>query len=122
VTQRAFFCKAGDAVFALDHIARIDFSRIEELRLTVHLKDGSQHQAFDIEALELAMQTKPSALEGRRLAFARRAWWIHNFLAHPLMQILAGLGAYKLAFLVHDRTVPMPLGAKASRSGASRQR
>lgn len=114
-----FFCKAGDHVFPADQIAHLDFSRIGELVLGIELKNGHSFEAYDIEALELAMQVKPSALEGRALLHAKRAWWAHNMIGHPLMQLLAGLGAYKWAFFVHDRTVPMPLGAKASRSGAS---
>ena len=114
-----FFCKAGDDVFPASQIAHADFSEIEQLILRAELLDGRKVAAYDIEALELAMQIKPSALEGRRFAHAKRAWWIHNLVGHPLMQILSWAGAYRLAFLVHDRTVPKPLGAKAPRTGAS---
>lgn len=114
--HRPFFAKAGARVFALDEIAEADFSGIEELRATVTLKSGTVVQAEGIEALELAMQVKPSVVEGRRMAYARRAWWVHNMLGHPLMQLLAAFGAYRLAFRVHDGTVPQAKGRRRSRS------
>lgn len=115
-----FFCKAAGVVFPIDQIAHADFGDIESLRAPVALKDGTQLVALDIEALELAMQIKPSVLEGRRLAYARRAWWLHNVFAHPAMQILAALGAHRLAFRLHDSTVPKPLGAKPTLAKLSR--
>lgn len=33
-------------------------------------------------------------------------WWVHNMLAHPVMQILIGLGMEQLGTYVHDATLP----------------
>jgi hypothetical protein len=58
------------------------------------------------EALDLVMQIQPSALEGKRLRFARHAWTFHNLVAHPALQVLSWLGMTRLGFKIHDATVP----------------
>lgn len=98
--------KAGTQLIPFHAISRIDTSGLENLRLVLHLNDGSQVLATGIDAFENVMILKPSALEGRRFAFARRAWMVHNFLGHPLMQLLALFRWHKAAMWVHDRTVP----------------
>lgn len=109
--------KAGMQVIPLAAVARVDTARIEQLEVTLHLLDASQVLATGPDALEIVMLLKPSALEGRRMAWARRAWLVHNFLGHPLMQLLALLGRPDLGMRVHDATVPRPRpiarGAKA---------
>ena len=109
---RAGFAKAGAQVFALSQVVRADFSAIEDLRATVTLTDRSVHEATNIDALELAMLLKPSVLEGRRLRWQKFAWFIHNVVGHPCMQLLSLVGAYRLALKVHDDTVPRPLGKR----------
>lgn len=106
------FAKAAGQVFALADVSRLDFSRIEELVVDVHLRDGSCLRATEIDALELAMLTKPSVLEGKRLRWAKRAWLVHNLVGHPLMQLLALFGCYRKAFAVHEATVPRPTGRR----------
>lgn len=108
------FAKAGTQVFALSTIARIDFSRVEDLQADVHLNDGTVLTTQGIDTIELAMLTKPSVLESRRLRWPRHAWAVHNLIGHPVMQLLAFCKAYKKAFWVHDMTVPRPTGAKSS--------
>lgn len=106
------FFKSGDFIFAKDEISSIDCSRIEDLIVIVTLKSGQQIEACDIHALELVMQTRPSMLEGKRLSWPKFVWMFHNIVAHPLTQIFALLKMYKLAFWIHDVTVPKPLGKK----------
>lgn len=109
------FLKAGAVVVPLAQVVSFDFSDIESLRVTLHLTDGRQVVATNIDALELAMCLKPSVLESRRLRWPKWAWLVHNLLGHPLMQVLALLRLYRLAFWVHDATVPRPSGARAPR-------
>ena len=33
-------------------------------------------------------------------------WWVHNIVAHPLMQILGSLGFVGLSDALHDATLP----------------
>ena len=42
-------------------------------------------------------------------------WLVHNLIAHPLMAILALFGLYKLAFLIHDKTLPKPIDVKVKK-------
>lgn len=106
------FFKSGDFIFSKDEIATIDCSKIEDLEVKVVLKNGQEIIAYDIHALELVMQTRPSMLEGKRLAWPKFVWLFHNIIAHPLTQIFALFKMYKLAFWIHDVTVPKPLGKK----------
>lgn len=106
------FVKSGDFVFPKDEISLLDCSKIEELIITIKLKSGKIIIAKDIHALELAMQVKPSILEGKRLKWPKFVWFIHNVFGHPLTQIFALFKLYKLAFWIHDVTVPKPLGKK----------
>lgn len=110
--QASGFAKAGDQLFALAAVVRLDFSKIEALEVGVHLADGSVLVARSIDAIELAMLTKPSVLESRRLRWPKHVWAVHNLIGHPLMQLLAFFKCYRLAFKVHDGTVPRPLGGK----------
>lgn len=110
--ESSSFCKAGAQVFALSQVVQADFSRIEQLQVSVSLTNGSQLTLTDIDALEFAMRVKPSVLESRRLRWPKFAWAVHNLIGHPVMQLLAFVGAYRWAFRVHDDTVPRPLGAK----------
>lgn len=108
-SKTPFFCKGEHHVFASDQIASIDCSRLDDLSITVHLRDGSQIPLDGILCVELLMQVKPSMLEGRKsIKFARHVWAFHNLVGHPLTQILAWMGLRRLAFKVHDATVPRP--------------
>lgn len=106
------FFKIEDLIFSKDQIATIDCSKIEDLEIEVTLKNGKTLIAKDIQALEFVMQTQPSMLEGKRLAWPKFVWFIHNMFAHPLTQLFALIKCYKIAFWIHDVTVPKPLGKK----------
>lgn len=109
--SRPEFVLVGQKIINVSAIRAVDCEEIENLRVTVHHAHGVD-VAINIQAIEIVMLLKPSALESRRLKWQKRAWASHNLLGHPLMQILALLGAYRLAMKVHDGTVPRPLGQK----------
>lgn len=104
--------KAGTQIVPFHAVARVDTARIEDLEADVHLLDGSVVLVTGIDAVELAMLLKPSVLEGRRLRWAKRAWWVHNWVGHPLMQLLALVGLPRWGMWVHDATVPRPRGPR----------
>ncbi len=104
----------GLLIFNEDILA-IDTSDIENLRIVVHTTSHGEVIVEGLQALETIMEYKPSALENRRLKWARHAWSIHNLVGHPVMQILAWLRLYKLAIRVHDATVPRPVGKKLTK-------
>jgi len=105
------FVKNGTHLVAVDRVDWADYSRIEELVLIVGFED-QVIQIEGIDALESAMALRPSALEGKKLRWAKNKWLVHNVVGHPLMQLFALFGWYNEAFWVHDRTVPMPEGPK----------
>lgn len=46
---------------------------------------------------------------GRALwRLGRFSWMVHNFAAHPLMELCYLIGAHRLAHYVHDVTIPHP--------------
>lgn len=107
------FVLVEDRLIHLDFIRSIDFSKIEELKLIIHLKDGTtQITNNGLQTIDILMALKPSALESKRLQWPRFAWAIHNLIGHPLMQVLAFFKQYDLAMRVHDITIPRPLGRK----------
>ncbi|HVI01037.1 MAG TPA: hypothetical protein VM869_20105 [Enhygromyxa sp.] len=106
------FIRTESQLLAREHIARVDYSRIEQLILIVHCKDGSEHAITGILALEAAMLLSPALLEGKRLRWAKHRWAVHNLIGHPLMQVLAWARRYDWAMKVHDRTIPRPLGSR----------
>lgn len=109
--------KIGKMVIPFHSIKKVDCTNLEMLVINVYLNDGSIFQAQNIEAVELMMQLKPSVVEGHRLSYGKLDWFLHNMLGHPIMQLLSLVRLYKLAFWVHDATVPRPKGIKnASKS------
>lgn len=100
--------KAGTQIIPYHAVVRVDTARIEGLEADLHLVDGTVVTVSGIDAVELAMLLKPSVLEGRRLGWAKRAWWFHNWVGHPLMQLLALVGQPRWGMWVHDATVPRP--------------
>lgn len=102
------FLKSDFDIFLREEIRDMDCSQIEDLIVVVTLQSGRKVTATNLNAIELVMQTKPSIIEGRRLKWARHRWILHNLIAHPVMQILAFFRCYRLAFWVHDVTVPCP--------------
>ena len=107
------FLKLDNCLISIDDVSSIDYSNIEtEYKITIVTKQGVIAVASELNAIECLMQIRPSALEGKRLKWAKRVWYIHNLIGHPLMQVLAMFGCYKVAFWVHDVTVPKPIGFK----------
>jgi hypothetical protein len=109
------FVRVGARLVAVDAITSVDCARIEALEVAVHHRDGVD-VASGPDAIDVVMALRPSALEGRRLRFARHAWALHNLVGHPLLQILVWVGARRLGLAVHDATVPRARGARASRA------
>lgn len=103
---------APGLIIAPDNVLAIDTSELEQLKITVITKTHGDVVITGIPALEAVMAYKPSALENRRLKWAKHMWSIHNLVGHPLMQILSYLKFYKTAIRVHDATVPRPRGRK----------
>lgn len=107
------FLKLDTKLIAIDDISSVDYSELEsKYKITIVTKQGESAIATELNAIECLMQLKPSALEGKRLRWAKRVWYIHNLIGHPVMQILAMFGFYKQAFWIHDVTVPKPTGFK----------
>lgn len=109
--MRTFLRVADHKLIPLDRVTEVCTKQMENLVLRVRA-NGLWHIIEGNDAIEALMLIKPSALEGRRLRWERRAWLAHNIVGHPLMQVLALLGRHELAIKVHDRTIPKPVGAK----------
>ena len=100
--------RAGTYIYRIEDIVDIDTSDLESLRVQVALKDQIEVDVSGPDAIDLLMQVKPSALEGRRLRWIRNQWAIHNLIGHPLMQILSWCGKPKWGIWVHEATIPTP--------------
>lgn len=98
----------------------MDITRLEELIVNITLKDGAIVQATNLYAIELIMAIKPSAFEGLRLRWPKMVWAFHNLVAHPLMHILVWCHLYKLAFKLHDASIPKPLGIKLPKTASKK--
>lgn len=102
----------GDKVINVSTIEHVDLHCIEQLILRVYPVKGLSFVVSGHRAIELLMLIKPSALEGKRLKWIRHAWMLHNFVGHPLMQILTFCNLPNLAMAIHEATVPKPRGHK----------
>lgn len=96
-------------------ISKIDLSNLEDLKLIIRTMDGSNIEVGGLQVIDILMILRPSALESHRLRWFKAAWAVHNLIGHPVMQILALFGQYKLAMIVHDITVPRPIGRRKVR-------
>lgn len=104
------FVKINDLLVPENTIRSIDISNMTTETVQVILFDGTVHMVSGFDAILLVWYVKPSALEGRRdIKWKKHMWWVHNMIAHPLMQILAWLKMYPLAIWIHDVTVPKPI-------------
>lgn len=110
--MRTFLRVSDRKLIPLDEVTMVSTGEMENLILRVKHSDGNWHRIEGNDAIEALMLIKPSALEGRRLRWEKRAWLVHNLVGHPLMQVLALFGQHDLAIRVHDRTIPKPVGAK----------
>ncbi len=106
------FIKIHNQIINRAHIVNIDCENIEQLDITIKLINGEILKANDIHAIEFLMQVKPSIFEGKRFLWGKWMWFIHNVFGHPLTQFFALFKKYKIAFWIHDVTVPKPLGKK----------
>lgn len=103
------FLKVDDRIVNADYIKYIDCQNLESnCSITIIYSDGRIDVLNKQPAIDLIMQLAPSMVEGKRLKFIRNRWALHNLLAHPLLQVLAWLGAPRLGFFIHDSTVPRP--------------
>ena len=102
------FFKSRDEVLRVSDLASLDVSRVAQMRVRATMQDGRVLDVEGSDAVELVMRVLPSALEGKRLRWVRRAWMIHNTVGHLGMQVLAWLGRPDLGLLLHDATVPRP--------------
>lgn len=91
----------------VSRIKRVDITNIEREFVVLHTEDG-EFVARGFDAIEVVMALKPSSMEGRRMKWRKNAWAFHNFVAHPVVQILAWLGFKKAAIRFHDYTTPTP--------------
>lgn len=111
--------KAGEDLIPVARVRSVDVSRIEHEIVLVRTDDG-EFEARGFDAIEIVMALKPSAVEGRRLRWRKNAWAFHNFIGHPVVQILAWMGFKKAAIRFHDWTTPTPRGGsykEAKRNG-----
>lgn len=104
--------KIGNWLLPEDRVQSVDLSEVEHLVVRVHHSDVVRTTLRDQQAIDFLMELRPSALEGRRLRFARHAWAFHNLVGHPLLQVLTWIGLRRLGMKVHDMTVPRPVGAR----------
>ena len=108
--------KMDKFIIDVEEISSVDLSKLEsDYMITVITKQGVIATATELNAIECIMIIKPSALEGRRLKWAKRVWYIHNLIGHPLMTFLAIFKLYKAAMWIHDITVPKPIGFKTKK-------
>ena len=110
------FIQAGNLIIHAEMIAYVDFQNLEtKLEIVVSYFSGDGMRDVTIvgpQAIEALMILDPTALESRRLKWARNRWAIHNLIGHPLMQLCAFFKQYDLAMWIHDVTVPKPSGKK----------
>ena len=112
-TMATGFVRVGtDLVVSMGEIKALECEELERLKVTVILHGRLPIELYDQQALDLVMAVLPSALEGRRLRWARGAWAFHNLVAHPVLQVLAALGYTRLGLRIHDMTVPRPRGRR----------
>ena len=103
--------KAGNSIIPIIWVTDIGIETIEQGFITIQA-NGKEYTAHGFDAIETVMVFKPSALEGRRLKWKKNAWFFHNMIAHPVVQILASLGFKRQAVRFHDWTTPIPRGFK----------
>ena len=108
------FFEVDGKIYKKDDIREIDISDIENLKISIFV-NGTYIKPVDIEgidAINFIYRCCPHVLEGKRLKWLKHRWFIHNFIGHPLMQLLSFFGCYKMAMKIHDCTIPKPIGEK----------
>ena len=117
------FIAADTALIPVDAVDYVDTEHLAEEGYIDVRHGGKSSRITGFFAIEAAMLLKPSALEGKRMRWQKRVWFVHNVVAHPLMQFIALAGdlvkplsmrhaqnLYRAAMRVHDATVPVPTG------------
>ena len=104
------FLMASGHLLRISDIESVDYKHIEQGYIDLTLTKGACVRAEGFDAIEAVMLLKPGALEGKRLRWQRNAWAWHNFVIHPVMQVMVWLGFKKQAIRLHDNSVPKPIG------------
>jgi hypothetical protein len=102
------FIRSRDRIINVADIRWIDLRDLEAGLIVVHHGDQETEITGSL-AVEAVMLLKPSALEGRRLKWVKRAWLKHNLIGHPMLMIFALLGRVDLGLKIHEATVPRPI-------------
>ena len=111
--KKLHFVLTDSGILRFEDITSVDMREIDKAHATATDRNGTAYQFTGIAALELVWTLKPSSLEGNpNIRWAKHSWIVHNLIGHPLMQIVAFFGTYKLAMHIHDSTVPKPKGIK----------
>lgn len=101
------FIKTGTVMIPTDSVRDIDYSNLINLEIQITTKGGITYLAEGINALEIVLLLKPSAIEGvPSIKWQRHVWAAHNLIGHPLMQLMALFGLTGLGLKIHDMTVP----------------
>lgn len=100
--------KAENHLIPVDQITLVDIRLVEQGEVRIKTDSQEWYSAYGFDSIEAVMRLKPSALEGKRMRWQRNAWAFHNFVGHPIVQILAWLGLKKQAVRFHDWTTPRP--------------
>lgn len=108
------FIRSRDRVINAATIRWIDTHDLEAGMIIVHHDDEATEITGSM-AVEAIMLLRPSALEGKRMKWVRRAWMRHNLIGHPLLMLLALVGRVDLGLKVHEATVPRPIAWLARR-------
>jgi hypothetical protein len=103
------FFRHGKWLFRVNDITKVDMFNLHDYSIVVSTKLNGPYILKDLDAIELIMLLKPSALEGRKLKTLRHRWLLHNLVGHPLMQLLSLVGLSQLGLKTHDRTTPWPI-------------
>lgn len=107
----SLFVNLSSRIVPISEIISIDISQIHDSIVTITTQDGLVDEVSGFFAIELVWTLKPGALEGNpKLKWMKGMWIIHNFIGHPLMQLLALFKKYDMAIWVHDSTIPKPIG------------
>lgn len=104
------YIEADGYMIPLHRVRYVDLNELSSGKVAVHLLDGEVKYAVEFEAYRIAIQSQN--LEGKPLRWVRHAWWFHNLVAHPVLQIAVWLGFRKFGMRIHDNTSPKPLSLR----------
>ena len=105
---RPCFIRSRDRIIRADTIRWIDTRDLVAGMIVVH-HDDQQTEITGSLAVEAILLLRPSALEGKRMKWVKRAWMKHNLLGHPLLMLCALLDRVDLGLRIHEATVPRPI-------------